>query len=208
MWKHIEPHTLSLSDTLNVAAYLIGTRTHGPGLRAVVWVQGCSFHCPGCIAPEWQEQRTAEFVRIDNITQRILARPDISGLTFSGGEPMLQAAALASLVKRVRQVRNMDLIVFTGYTLGQLILLNDPAISRLLSQVDVLIDGQYIAALNDGRGLRGSTNQTVNRLTERGRGLTYDFENSSRKVEIHIKGGQYLLAGIPPASVLNVLEDM
>lgn len=38
---------------LNVAATRVGTRTLGPGVRSVVWVQGCPFHCLGCLAPEW-----------------------------------------------------------------------------------------------------------------------------------------------------------
>ncbi len=197
------------SHTLNVAAFCAQTRSHGPGLRAVVWVQGCPFHCQGCIAPEWQEQHTATLMQTDDLAQRILARPGITGLTISGGEPMHQAGALASLVEQLRWQRpNLDVICFTGFKMGQLIWSGDDGIARLLAQVDVLIDGPYIEAKNNGRGLRGSTNQVVHRLTVTGKQMDYDFENAPRQVEIYVGDGQYLLVGVPPAGVLDALENL
>ncbi len=200
------------TDLLNVAAFCPRVTSHGPGLRAVVWVQGCPFHCAGCLAPEWQEQRTADLVSIENLALRILAQPDITGLTLSGGEPMLQAAALASLVERVhRQRPGLDVVCFTGYQWKELVArsaFGDTGIERLLGQVDVLIDGPYIAAQNNGRGLRGSTNQVVYRLTEREQRLAYDFENAPRQAEIYVSDGQYLLSGVPPAGVLGALGNL
>ena len=199
----------SPSNTINLAAFCPQTRTHGPGLRAVVWVQGCPHKCLGCIAPEWQEHRTAELVDVDDLVQRILAQPNITGITLSGGEPMLQASALANLVEKVRLQRPvLDVICFTGYTMSALLgraALGESAIERLLGQVDVLIDGPYIEAQNNGIGLRGSTNQVVHRLTERGRLMAYDFENAPRQVEIFVGDGQYLFTGIPPSGVLGSL---
>lgn len=196
-------------DLLNVAAFCPRVTSHGPGLRAVVWVQGCPFHCTGCIAPEWQEQRTADLVPIEILGQYILAQPDLSGLTLSGGEPMLQAVALAGLAEKVRQQRPaLDLICFTGYQWKDLIAraaLGDTGIERLLGQVDVLIDGPYIQAQDNGRGLRGSANQVVHRLTETGRKMRYDFENAPRQVEIYVSDGQYLLSGVPPTGLLDAL---
>jgi len=197
------------SNTINLAAFCPRTRTHGPGLRAVVWVQGCPHKCIGCIAPEWQERRTAKMMSVDDLAQRIAALPDITGLTLSGGEPMLQASALANLVEKVRLQRPaLDVICFTGYTMNALLAraaLGESEIERLLGQVDVLIDGPYIEAQNNGIGLRGSTNQVVHRLTEQGRSLAYDFENSPRQVEIFIDDGQYLFTGVPPAGILGSL---
>lgn len=125
---------------------------------------------------------------------------------------MLQAEALTNLVEAVRQQRpTLDVICFTGYTWSELLArstLGETGIERLLSQVDVLIDGPYIKAQNNGRGLRGSTNQVIHRLTERGRAMKYDFENAPRQVEFHIGNENYLLAGIPPAQVLTTLENL
>ena len=197
---------------LNVAAFCPRVTSHGPGLRAVVWVQGCPFRCAGCIAPEWQEQRTADLVPTETLARRILAQPGLTGLTFSGGEPMLQAAALAGLAEMVRQQRPaLDVICFTGYLWKELAAratLGDTGIERLLGQVDVLIDGPYIQAQDNGRGLRGSANQVVHRLTEVGRKMNYDFENTPRQAEIYVSDGKCLLAGVPPSGVLGALGSL
>jgi len=198
-------------DQINLAAYCPQTRTHGPGLRSVIWVQGCPRNCAGCISPEWQERRIAELVHIDELVQRILARPGVTGLTLSGGEPMLQAAALATLIQCIRQVRDVDVICFTGYLWKELVAraaFGDTGIERLLGQVDVLIDGPFIKDLDNGCGLRGSTNQVVHRLTKQGRSLAYDFENAFRQAEIFVSNGKYLFAGIPPKGALNALEKL
>lgn len=197
----------SFPETINLAAFCPRTKAHGPDLRAVIYVQGCPFHCPGCIAPEWQEQRQAELVRVHDLVQRILAEPGITGLSISGGEPMLQAGVLANLVAILRQKRpGLDIICFTGFQLGQLLLSGNADVERLLGMVDVLIDGPYVEALNDNRGLRGSSNQVVHRLTKRGKRLAYDFENAPRQVEIHVDQNGYMLVGVPPSGVLKTLE--
>lgn len=198
-------------DQINLVAFCPQTRTHGPGLRSVIWVQGCPRSCPGCISPEWQERCIAELVQVDDLEQRILAQPSITGLTLSGGEPMLQAAALANLIQRIRQVRDVDVICFTGYLWKELMAraaFGDTGIERLLGQVDVLIDGPFIEDLDNGCGLRGSTNQVIHRLTKQGRSLAYDFENVPRQAEIFVSNGKYLFAGIPPKGVLNALEKL
>jgi len=53
------------SDYLNIAASVVGTITLGPGLRSVIWVQGCPFHCEGCISPEWIVDKEAHLVKPD-----------------------------------------------------------------------------------------------------------------------------------------------
>jgi len=125
---------------------------------------------------------------------------------------MLQASALANLAEKVRLQRPaLDVICFTGYTINALLAraaFGESEIERLLGQVDVLIDGPYIEAQNNGIGLRGSTNQVVHRLTKQGRSLAYDFENAFRQAEIFVSNGKYLFAGIPPKGALNALEKL
>jgi hypothetical protein len=64
--------------------------------------------------------------------------------------------------------------------------------------VDLLIDGPYIASLNNGNGLRGSSNQRFIHLTDRLAG--HDFSKNNRKLEIHINGDSAMFVGIPPRS--------
>ena len=194
------------AETLNLAAFWPATAALGPGLRAAVWVQGCPFRCSGCYAPEFIPQRSAHQVSAASLAQAILARPGLSGLTLSGGEPMLQAAALAALVRRVRAERQINVICFTGYNLDDL-RQNPPSpgVGELLSEVDLLIDGPYIAEQNHDRGLRGSENQQFHFLSPRLQG--YDFSAWPRRVEVNILDGAMLLAGVPSRSFAAALEN-
>jgi anaerobic ribonucleoside-triphosphate reductase activating protein len=129
----------------------------------------------------------------------------VTGLTFSGGEPMLQAAGLAAVARLARRQRELSIICYTGFTLEQLRARPPgPGVEDLLAEIDVLIDGPYVAALNDQRGLRGSINQTVHYLTNRLRGN--DFTSSPRRIEIHLREDHTLLVGIPTSEQLMAFE--
>lgn len=194
--------------SLNIAASCVGTQALGPGTRSVVWVQGCPFRCPGCISPQWIQNKKARLVPIDALVEELLADPGVSGFTFSGGEPFAQAEGLAELINQARKYRDLSLICFTGYYLKDLELLaGEPGIWDLLSQIDVLIDGPYEKELNDNRGMRGSSNQKIHHLTDRLR--CYDFENQPRNAEIYIRDGELLFVGVPPQGVINqVVNDV
>lgn len=188
---------------LNIAAVAARTQALGPGMRAVVWVQGCPLACRGCLAPEW-----IPFVPAMNLTpEKILEQIDldsITGLTFSGGEPMAQAGGLAALVRLARHKKDLDLICFTGYRYERL--LKDPpneGVPALLAEIDVLIDGPFIQAFHDSIGLRGSSNQRIIYLTPRLKG--HDLESQTRKVEITIADGELGFIGIPTPEILSAL---
>ncbi len=184
-------------DLINVAALCPATRSLGPGVRAVLWVQGCFFRCPGCIAPDWIPIRPARMAAPEELRSQLLADPMVTGLTFSGGEPMLQAAGLARLARLARKERDLNIICFTGFTLSHLRRVPPgPGIDDLLDQIDVLIDGPYIEQLNDNRGLRGSSNQRIHFLTNRL--ASYDLENGPRQAEIRLEKGEAMLVGVPP----------
>ena len=189
---------------LNIAAIAGRTRALGPNVRAVVWVQGCPLNCRGCLAPDW-----IPFVPATLMTpEQILARLDldaISGMTFSGGEPMEQAAGLAALARLARQKKDLDLICFTGYRYERLLESPpNPGVPALLAEVDVLIDGPFIQSLHDAVGLRGSSNQRVIHLTPRLR--EYDLETSTRKVEITVTDGELAFIGIPTPDILSAMK--
>ncbi|MBE1484383.1 4Fe-4S single cluster domain-containing protein [Plantactinospora soyae] len=183
---------------MNVAAITTFTRALGPGRRSVLWVQGCPFRCAGCIAEEWIPQHEADRITPARAAELLTTDPRIDGVTFSGGEPMLQAAALAEVITLIRRDRELSLICFTGYRLEQL--RDRPpndGVPALLAEVDVLIDGLYVAARNDGRGLRGSTNQRIHHLTGRLSDSDYDYENRERVSELQQVDGELLLVGVP-----------
>lgn len=193
---------------LNLAELCPATRTLGPGQRFAIWVQGCCFNCCDCISPDWIPQKQATLVEPKQLAKAILSVPSTEGLTISGGEPMLQAQALSELLTQLQQdspemekrdkPQDFSIICYTGFTLKQLQGHSDPAIHQVLSAIDVLIDGQYIRELNDNRGWRGSSNQTVHFLTPRHKDEAQLFCDRRRDVEIHLRYESALMVGVPP----------
>lgn len=172
----------------------------GPGLRSAVWVQGCPFKCKGCISPQWVPIKKTHLVPVEVLVAELLFNPFINGFTFSGGEPFLQAKALAELIRQAKRKRDISLICYTGYSLDELkTKASDEVVSDLLAQIDVLIAGPYIDELNDNRGLRGSSNQIVHHLTDRLK--YYDFISQPRNAEIQMHDGEMLFVGVPPIGV-------
>lgn len=190
---------------LNIAATHIGTDALGPGRRAVVWVQGCPIHCKGCIAPDWIPFKPARLVTPEALVDELLADPRIDGLTFSGGEPMAQAPGLARVAELARQSREMNIICFSGFTLDKLRAAPPfQGVADLLAQIDVLIDGPYIASQNDNRGLRGSSNQRIHHLTNRL--AAYELASIPRRAEVLVREGHVMMVGVPPRGLLDSLE--
>jgi len=193
-----------VGNFINVAATCPATRALGPGVRSIVWVQGCPLRCRGCLAPEWIPERKARLVSPAALAAELMVDERVTGLTISGGEPMVQAAALAQMVRAAKAARELTVVCYSGYRLARLRGANPPpGAESLLAELDVLIDGRYVAARNDGHGLRGSSNQRVHYLTGRLHG--YDFENGSRAAELHFSDGEVQLVGVPAPGLLDAL---
>lgn len=133
----------------------------GPGYRFAVFVQGCPHGCPECHNPETHDFEGGKLVETSEIIAHLGKNPLVRGLTLSGGEPMLKAEELCEIAEAAK-ARGMNVWCYTGYTLEQLDEADDPAQQRLLSLVDVLVDGQYIAAKRSlALHFCGSTNQRL-----------------------------------------------
>jgi anaerobic ribonucleoside-triphosphate reductase activating protein len=186
---------------LNLAAVCRKTGALGPGARAVVWVQGCPFRCKGCISPDWIPFIQANGYHPQSLAEALFSDPEISGITISGGEPVMQASALVDFIQHGQKIRDINVIMFSGYYYENLLAFpeSSPA-QRLLKLVDVLIDGPYDEKLNNNLGLRGSSNQRIIHLTERLRG--YEFEKQFRQTEIQISNGEIFFVGVPPVGVI------
>ncbi len=172
-----------------------GCRTLGPGIRFVIWTQGCPRRCKGCITPESQPLDTGRNIEIETLTSAIINDKHISGITISGGEPFLQAKQLKLLLEQITKARpELNVIIYTGYLIEEL---NWQDALDVLSKTDLLIDGPYVEALNDGIGLRGSSNQRLHFLTNRLVSWKDDLETGKRKIEIHIYADKIINYGIP-----------
>ncbi len=135
----------------------------GPGFRYVIFTQGCPHHCPGCHNPQTHDFAGGKVADIPAILAEIQSDPLLQGVTFSGGEPFCQPAPLCAIARAVKGM-GKDLVVYSGYTLEQLLEWGkeDPAVLELLRLCDTLIDGPYIQAQRDlTLRYRGSANQRV-----------------------------------------------
>ena len=136
---------------------------NGPGIRATVFVTGCSRHCVNCFNEEYQDFNAgSEWTAAE--TERLISylQDDTnSGLTLLGGEPMENAEDLLDLVRAVRSaVPEKSIWVYSGFLYEEI--LAQPARKALLEACDVLVDGPFVDALKDpGLYFRGSSNQRV-----------------------------------------------
>ncbi len=136
---------------------------NGEGIRASIFVTGCTHKCPNCFNEEYQDfQAGQEWT--DTQTQEIIdyvSDPNVSGLTLLGGEPMQNVEGLRSVVRAVRAAQPTKTIwVYSGYTWEEI--LADENRLSLLRLCDVLVDGRFIDALRDpALRFRGSSNQRV-----------------------------------------------
>ncbi len=135
----------------------------GPGIRMTIFTQGCNHHCPGCQNPQTHDFNGGHFIDIDEILSMIDENPLLDGITFSGGDPMDQAAALVPLAREIKE-RGLNLVIFTGYTYERLMELSHerPDMFELLTFADILIDGPFIMAKKSLElKFRGSSNQRI-----------------------------------------------
>ena len=139
----------------------------GPGLRVVVFTQGCPHHCPGCHNAETHDPAGGYFANVADIFAEVaaLARKNriIRGVTFSGGEPFCQSRPLVALAIMIKGM-GLNLIVYSGYTFEELCRLGQtqPKIKELLEYTDILIDGRYVEEERDLLlPYRGSRNQRL-----------------------------------------------
>lgn len=156
------------NNILFVHDFLERSGANGPGVRSVVWVQGCPRRCKGCcnLGSLVFDQRSP--ITVNELAQRVIAL-NVSGVTFSGGEPFSQAIALAKFARQLRAAHgeSFTVLCFTGYTLEQIRCANQMDWNALLHEIDLLIDGEYIHAERCNEPLRGSSNQRLHFLTGR-----------------------------------------
>lgn len=136
----------------------------GPGLRTVLWTQGCLHRCKGCHNPQTHPLDGGIEVEQQEVIEQLQQAKLQRGLTISGGEPFLQAAALITIAEAARKL-GLDVWAYTGFTWEQLH--NSAAVDyyerlKLLSLIDVLVDGRYMQHKASVKLLfRGSANQRL-----------------------------------------------
>lgn len=135
----------------------------GPGVRAVIWTQGCPHKCPGCHNPITHSMKDGYLEDINNLKDELSNMEGQTGITFSGGDPMVQPEACLELAKHCKSL-GLNIWCYTGYTYEQLLDMSvkNPNIKYLLDEIDVLVDGKFIL---EDKSLtlkyKGSKNQRI-----------------------------------------------
>lgn len=187
-----------MTDRIRLHNIAYRTKVLGPGERFAIWLQGCKRRCKGCMSESSRALDGGRMASISKLSQVILEQQGLEGITVSGGEPFLQPEALCALLERIRSASGLGVIVYTGFTLEQLKAMEDPWIDKMLSgYIDLLIDGEYVDSLNDGKSLKGSSNQRVLFLTDRYLPDRALYEGTTRNAEVQMTENELFFIGIP-----------
>lgn len=160
----------------------------GPGLRFVLFTQGCLHHCPGCHNPESHPLEGGYEVTTEKVLEEFGKNPLLKGLTLSGGDPILQAGELVDLCRAVHAM-GKDVMTYTGYTYEELMEMQktDEGVRDLLLETDTLVDGRFIMAQRDLTLVyKGSRNQRIidmNRTRAEGRIVLDPIEEQNIRPE-------------------------
>ena len=145
---------------IRLAAYLQpDSIVDGEGVRTVIWTQGCPHKCPGCHNPDTHDFDGGALFEVSEVIDELKTIKNQDGITLSGGDPVCQAEACYEISKASHEI-GLNVWCYTGYTYE--VMLKNPKMKKLLSEVDVLVDGKFIL---EERSLniyyRGSRNQRV-----------------------------------------------
>ena len=177
---------------LRLARTIARSQANGPGERFVIWVQGCPIHCPGCWNRDTWDPSGGQDSSVSELLSTITAIEGLEGVTFTGGEPMAQAEALAELATAC-QARGLSVFIFTGYRQEQL---KTPAQWKLWGLADIVVAGPYVQAQRSfEHAWVGSANQQVHFVSDRYSPV--DQQNAVR-AEAHLEAdGTITWTGFP-----------
>lgn len=128
---------------IRIAGTVNDSIVDGPGLRFTVFTQGCPHQCPGCHNPNTHDFAGGREEETETIIGHMLKNPLLSGVTLSGGEPMLQSEGCLEIAKAAHQ-KGLNVWMYTGFVWEELLKENDPSKMALLRETDVLVDGPFL----------------------------------------------------------------
>lgn len=144
---------------IRIAGIIDESIVDGPGIRFVIFTQGCKHKCPGCHNSTTHSFSGGAMVDIDDIMKKIIQNPLLDGITLSGGEPFEQPKAAAELAHKAKKA-GLSVMTYTGYNIEDI--LNDSEKMKLLNETDILVDGKFdIKRKNILLKFRGSDNQRI-----------------------------------------------
>lgn len=123
----------------------------GPGVRSVVFFQGCDIHCKGCQNPSSWNIEDGISYNVEELGDLLKQKVINKKLTLSGGEPLLQKSAVIELIDKLP---DFDIILYTGHDL-------DEVPKEILQKISYIKTGAFVEELKTSTTpYVGSTNQT------------------------------------------------
>lgn len=150
-------------NEIRLAGIAYESLVNGPGIRRVLFSQGCKHNCNGCFNKETHSFCDGKIQDMDEIINSIKSNPILRGVTFSGGDPFEQADKFAYIAKELKDTK-LDIWCYTGYTFEYILKHKDEnkGWSNLISYIDVLVDGKFEEDKKiEGLKFKGSTNQRI-----------------------------------------------
>lgn len=157
----------------------VDSTSNGEGLRMVLWFQGCFYECEGCHNPESWQLDGGKVYLIEDILKDIKKNQHCDGITFSGGDPLLQSEAVLSLLKEIKKL-NLNVWLYSASLYEKLI--KEEQFQKIAQYVDVLVDGPFVQAkLDYSLEYRGSSNQRlidVSKSLESDKAILYNIKQN------------------------------
>jgi anaerobic ribonucleoside-triphosphate reductase activating protein len=178
----------------------------GPGTRIGIWVQGCSLKCKGCVSRTLWPVRGGKKINLLRLADQIRKIENhFEGVTITGGEPFDQYESLVAFCAFIKQKTQLTVFCFSGYALEELLQTHPDRL--FLKYTDYLLDGRYIREKHENKNVRGSSNQTLYRITGGRPEVQESFFHSDRWSISIQEGNRVFMSGIPKSDDLARIDE-
>ena len=177
---------------LNISHIETNNYVNGNGCRYVIWSQGCDFHCQQCWNKYTWSHNSNILKSVDDIFNDIMQTKNIVGVTFSGGEPLLQANELLLLANKIKTETNLGIHIFTGFELYERRTQNQ---EELLKLADTIVYGRFNNSLPNNNQL--VVNNTINK---------WNYNNSDVEIDIN-DDLEILFTGYPTDNIIKTTKE-
>ena len=186
---------------MNIRGYCL-SKVNGPGVRFVLWTQGCSKGCSECFNPETWSTNIYKELSPTQIFE-LIKNFEVDGVTISGGDPLEQEDELLELLMLLSTMRlRKGVILFSGFTRAEIS--SNFIREQCLKYIDVLIDGRYEKNLKIDFSLRGSSNQEFYSFSNK---ISSDELSFDQEIEISSLEGAIMMTGFPNIS-RKILKEL
>jgi len=181
---------------LNIYNIETSNYVNGNGNRYVLWLQGCNLGCNGCWNQKSWSFENNILKNIDEIFEEILMLENVlDGVTFTGGEPFLQAGELSVLAQKIKENTDLDLQIFTGYEFEEL---TKKEHKNLLKYTDILVAGRFDEA-------KENNNQKIYILNDNCD--LWHFDSNSVEIEID-NDLNIIMTGYPTDGLIQEVKEI